>query len=149
MLFWKQAWRRNKGNERRSHYPTGILDIKLYMDHHPHAIIIMSKDGTILRVNRMFESILGFESREVVNRPIFDAPFVPAGEFNHLADHRNKIIGGGSIMTVNIVRITKSGKPVRFIATVYPLLEDKGGNETFIVEYRDISWLSMDEQLLS
>lgn len=149
MVFWKQAWHSNRRVEHRFHYPTDIMDIKLYMDYHPHAILVMSKDGKILRVNRSFERILGFESQEVVNRSIFDAPFVPAEEFSVLNEYRNRIITGGSMMTANIRRITKHGKQLAFIATVYPLLEDRCGNETFIVEYRDISWLSIDEQLLS
>ncbi|MFC4100560.1 PAS domain-containing protein [Paenibacillus xanthanilyticus] len=140
-LIWKRKWHPS-GTRVRAPRTNGLPDSRLaaYLDYHPDAIILLNREGMILRVNRTFETMFGYTREEVEHTLAYECPIVPASELPGIADRHARALNGEMVAGVETVRIAKDGQKVDVVVTVRPLVRGEDGDDIWIAEFRDVTW---------
>lgn len=94
-------------------------------------IMVMDRDGKIVRFNRSCEENSGYDFSEVRNRRFWDI-FVAPEELEAVKIHYDKLCAGEFPIRAEAHCITKSGER-RLIAWSNTVLIDSGGNVEFVV----------------
>ncbi|MFB9326805.1 PAS domain-containing protein [Paenibacillus aurantiacus] len=140
-LVWKREWH-PQGNRVRASRTNGLPDSRLaaYMDYHPDAIVLLDREGVVLRVNRTFETMFGYTRSEVENKLAYECPVVPASELPGIADRHARALNGEMVGGVETMRIAKDGRRIDVVVTVRPLVRGDDGVDIWITEFRDVTW---------
>ncbi|TYP75515.1 PAS domain-containing protein [Paenibacillus methanolicus] len=140
-LVWKQEWR-PQGENIRASRTNGLPDSRLaaYMDYHPDAIVLLNREGIMLRVNRTFETMFGYTRAEVENKLAYECPVIPPSELPGVAERHARALNGEVVAGVETVRIAKDGRRIDVVVTVRPLVRGDDGVDIWISEFRDVTW---------
>jgi PAS domain S-box-containing protein len=99
-------------------------------------IIIADKEGHILRVNREFKRIFGYEAEEIIGQTI-DELIVPQDDLK-TAVSLTRRVAGGEKFSFETVRCRKDGRSIHVSVIASPIIEE-GKLKAIFAIYRDIS----------
>jgi PAS domain S-box-containing protein len=106
-----------------------------FLDNTPEAVVLLSNDSHILRVNKKFSSLFGYKQAEVQDRSIDD--LIVPDELRGEADQLTRKAALGENMYLESVRRRKDKSPVEVAITGAPIvINDK--QVAFYGLYRDI-----------
>ncbi len=101
------------------------------------AIISHSLEGTITTWNKGAERILGYTSRWIIGRPIFD--LIPPEAREEARKIREKIGLGEEVVPFEAVRIAQSGRRITVSITASPIKDSHGGILGVSMIVRDVT----------
>ena len=110
------------------------------------AIIILSADGTVLRVNRAFTNIFGYTPAELVGRNIdlYESSFVDSGMYETMLNAmRSEGSWQGEART-----LTKSGEVLTVRQSVSAIRDANGGVRSVVAILQDVTEQKVSEQRL-
>ncbi|AJD92675.1 hypothetical protein JMA_33580 [Jeotgalibacillus malaysiensis] len=117
-------------------------ELGLVWDHASDAIFFMNEDGSIYRVNRAFEEMLGYKEEEI--KGVMIPPFFTA---HHQEKHEaflSSLFGGKAYENMERQRKRKDGSIIEVLASYRPV---KLNNRSYaIVMYKDITHLKEVEK---
>ncbi|MEK4433219.1 ATP-binding protein [Paenibacillus sp. FSL K6-2862] len=109
------------------------------------AIHITDLDGKVLRVNRAFEQLYGWRSREVENRRL---KIIPPEAEEEMKQQHAQLIEGLSITSNETVWMKKDGTRVEVSVSTAPVRDELGEITALISVSRDITSRNRMEELL-
>nr|WP_154896999.1 ATP-binding protein [Paenibacillus xylanexedens] len=109
------------------------------------AIHITDLDGKVLRVNRAFEQLYGWRSREVENRRL---KIIPPEAEEEMRQQHAQLIEGLSITSNETVWMKKDGTRVEVSVSTAPVRDELGEITALISVSRDITSRNRMEELL-
>ncbi|PYE42731.1 PAS domain S-box protein [Paenibacillus barcinonensis] len=109
------------------------------------AIHITDLEGKVLRVNRAFEQLYGFRSREVEGRML---KIIPPEAAEEMARQHAQLIEGLSITSNETVWMKKDGTRVEVSVSTAPVRDEAGEITALISVSRDITNRNRMEELL-
>lgn len=109
------------------------------------AIHITDLDGKVLRVNRAFEQLYGWRSREVENRKL---KIIPPEAEEEMKQQHAQLIEGLSITSNETVWMKKDGTRVEVSVSTAPVRDELGEITALISVSRDITSRNRMEELL-
>ena len=112
----------------------------------PEAAAILSIDDRIVRVNKEFTRLFGYEAEEILQRRINDL-IVPEALVESAQDYTNKLMRGGRV-EVEGVRRRKDGSEVRVSILAVPITKASGEQVANYAIYRDITEQKRAEEQL-
>jgi PAS domain S-box-containing protein len=112
----------------------------------PEAVAVLSTDDRVIRVNKEFTRIFGYELDEVVDRPINDL-IVPQA-LAESADAFTRILAQGGRVEVETVRRRKDGSEVYVSLLAIPVRKPSGEQIFNYAIYRDITERKRSEEQL-
>jgi PAS domain S-box-containing protein len=112
----------------------------------PEAAVILTTDGRIVRVNKEFTRLFGYEAEEILQRRIDDL-IVPEALVESAQDYTNQLKRGGRV-EVEAVRRRKDGSEVRVSILAVPIIEASGEQVANYAIYRDITEQKRAEEQL-
>jgi len=108
---------------------------KLFEDT-PLGIVMADPRAKVLRVNKEFERLFGYQGEEICGRNI-DELIIPSGESKKLKKIYDKLTKGQNVV-FEAIRRTKKGKRIEVQITVTPIII-KGESKGFYALYQDIT----------
>jgi diguanylate cyclase (GGDEF)-like protein/PAS domain S-box-containing protein len=111
----------------------------------PEAIVVAANDGSIIRVNREFSRLFGFEEAEAVGRSIDDL-IAPKGLYWEAAGTTTSVANGHKI-ALETTRQRKDGGLIQVSILGVPVLIQEHQDAVYAI-YRDISDRKRDEEAL-
>ena len=112
----------------------------------PEAAVILTTDDRIVRVNKEFTRLFGYEAEEILQRRIDDL-IVPEALVESAQDYTNQLKRGGRV-EVEAVRRRKDGSEVRVSILAVPIIEASGEQVANYAIYRDITEQKRAEEQL-
>lgn len=109
------------------------------------AIHITDLDGNVLRVNRAFEQLYGWRSREVEGRQL---KIIPPGTEEEMREQHAQLIEGMSITSNETTWMKKDGSRVEVSVSTAPVRDEAGEITALISVSRDITSRNRMEELL-
>ncbi|WP_416292961.1 ATP-binding protein [Paenibacillus illinoisensis] len=109
------------------------------------AIHITDLDGKVLRVNRAFEQLYGWRSREVENRRL---KIIPPEAEEEMKQQHAQLIEGLSITSNETIWMKKDGSRVEVSVSTAPVRDELGEITALISVSRDITSRNRMEELL-
>ncbi|WP_433707701.1 ATP-binding protein [Paenibacillus illinoisensis] len=109
------------------------------------AIHITDLDGKVLRVNRAFEQLYGWRSREVENRRL---KIIPPEAEEEMKQQHAQLIEGLSITSNETIWMKKDGTRVEVSVSTAPVRDELGEITALISVSRDITSRNRMEELL-
>lgn len=109
------------------------------------AIHITDLDGNVLRVNRAFEQLYGWRSREVEGRKL---KIIPPGTEEEMEEQHAQLIEGMSITSNETTWMKKDGSRVEVSVSTAPVRDEAGEITALISVSRDITSRNRMEELL-
>ncbi|MGF9701022.1 ATP-binding protein [Paenibacillus sp. MABNR03] len=109
------------------------------------AIHITDLDGKVLRVNRAFEQLYGWRSREVENRKL---KIIPPEAEEEMKEQHAQLVEGLSITSNETVWMKKDGTRVEVSVSTAPVRDELGEITALISVSRDITSRNRMEELL-
>lgn len=109
------------------------------------AIHITDLDGNVLRVNRAFEQLYGWRSREVEGRKL---KIIPPGTEEEMEKQHAQLIEGMSITSNETTWMKKDGSRVEVSVSTAPVRDEAGEITALISVSRDITSRNRMEELL-
>lgn len=109
------------------------------------AIHITDLDGKVLRVNRAFEQLYGWRSREVENRKL---KIIPPEAEEEMKQQHAQLIEGLSITSNETIWMKKDGTRVEVSVSTAPVRDELGEITALISVSRDITSRNRMEELL-
>jgi two-component system, sporulation sensor kinase E len=109
------------------------------------AIHITDLDGNVLRVNRAFEQLYGWRSREVEGRQL---KIIPPGTEEQMREQHAQLIEGMSITSNETTWMKKDGSRVEVSVSTAPVRDEAGEITALISVSRDITSRNRMEELL-
>lgn len=99
-------------------------------------IIIADKEGHILRVNREFKRIFGFESDEIIGKTL-DELIAPQDDLRTAVSVTQRVASGENV-SFETVRLRKDGRSIHVSVIASPIVQE-GKLQAIFGIYRDIS----------
>jgi two-component system cell cycle sensor histidine kinase/response regulator CckA len=132
------SWRNKESEETRCRYLERVFQCM------PDALTIVDGDQRVVCVNGAFRRMFGYETREVLGRPLEALIMPPDRE----AESRwiSECVGRGESITLETERCGKDGRPVEVSVSTMPL---GGEGATVCSVYRDVSARKRAEALSS
>jgi PAS domain S-box-containing protein len=112
----------------------------------PEAAAILRRDGRIVRVNKEFTRMFGYETGEILHRHL-DELIVPAALIESALDYAKGLRQGGRV-EVETVRTRKDGSEVRVSILAVPVAAASGEHIATYAIYRDITEQKRAEERL-
>ncbi len=112
----------------------------------PEAVAVLSADGRIVRINKEFTRMFGYEPAEVLERPVNDL-IVPE-RFVESAREYNRRLKSGDRVEVETVRRRKDGNDVHVSLLAVPVTAASGEQVANYAIYRDITERKRAEERL-
>ena len=112
----------------------------------PEAAVVLRMDGRIVRVNKEFTRMFGYEAEEVLQRPIDDL-IVPEALVEGAQEYTDELRHGGRV-EVETVRRRKDGRDVRVSILAVPVTTASGEQIANYAIYRDITEQKRAEERL-
>lgn len=112
----------------------------------PEAAAILTTDDRIVRVNKEFTRLFGYEAEEILQRRINDL-IVPEGLVESAQDYTNQLKRGGRVQ-VEGIRRRKDGSEVRVSILAVPITKASGEQVANYAIYRDITEQKRAEEQL-
>src|SRR5713101_1968235 len=112
----------------------------------PEAAAVLSTDDRIIRVNKEFTRMFGYEAEEVLHCPINDL-IVPEAFVESAREYTNQLKHGGRV-EVETVRRRKDGSDVRVSILAVPVTMASGEHIANYAIYRDITERKRAEEQL-
>ncbi len=112
----------------------------------PEAIAILSTDDLVIRVNKEFTRLFGYESDELLYRPIYDF-IIPETLIESSMEFTRQLKEGHRI-EVETIRRRKDGSPVHVSLLVVPIITPAGEQAANYAIYRDITARKLAEERL-
>jgi PAS domain S-box-containing protein len=103
----------------------------------PEAVAVLSTDDCIVRINKEFTAMFGYQPDEVVGRPINDL-IVPDAHLESSREFTRQLQRGGRV-EVETVRRRKDGSPVHVSLLAVPVTTTAGEQVANYAIYRDIT----------
>ena len=103
----------------------------------PEAVAVMSADGRIIRINKEFTRMFGYEPHEVLERPVNDL-IVPERLVESALEYKRRLMSGDRV-EVETVRRRKDGTDVHVSLLAVPVTAASGGQVANYAIYRDIT----------
>ncbi len=124
--------------EARVEFDTGVERAYLseLFDNSPEAVVLVDKTSTVLRVNRPFSALFGYEAEEIVGRVLDDVITDP--ERRNEAHAITRRVAAGEKVTMESVRLHKDGRAVEVAIVGAPVRIAKGREAVFGI-FRDIT----------
>ena len=117
--------------------------LESFFDNTGDAIAIFDLEGTVLQVNKAFETIYGWSAAEVVGRRL---PMIPMDLMTDAIRIIREVKSGGKIVGYDAIRLRKDGTRFEANVTVSPV-RDAAGNVVSIASIsRDISEIKRAEE---
>ncbi|TFE01729.1 diguanylate cyclase domain-containing protein [Jeotgalibacillus salarius] len=117
-------------------------ELGLVWDHASDAIFFMNDDGSIYRVNRAFEEMLGYEEKEV--KGVLIPPFFTAHNQQKHEAFLSKLFSGQAFENMERQRLCKDGSVIEVLASYRPVQFNQ--RSYAIVMYKDITHLKEVER---
>ncbi|MBN2520882.1 MAG: PAS domain S-box protein [Bacteroidales bacterium] len=121
------------------------INFKYIFDTLPEAIAITDQKGNIKKVNREFEKLFNFNSREVIGKNI--DTLITKGQYTEEAKTMTESIIRGEKVNQESIRFSKEGKPIPVSIIGSPILTEQDNRLIFVI-YRNISELLKVEKEL-
>jgi len=102
----------------------------------PAAIVTLDPEGKVRMWNPAAELIFGWESAEVMGKP---NPIVPAAKFAEFATKHKDVVGGDTLIGLEVVRKKKDGGDIDISVSTAVVRDDEGAVETVIGVILDIT----------
>jgi PAS domain S-box-containing protein len=112
----------------------------------PEAIAILSTDDLVIRVNKEFTRLFGYEPDELLYRPIYDF-IIPETLIESSMEFTRQLKEGNRI-EVETIRRRKDGNPVHVSLLVVPIITAAGEQAANYAIYRDITARKLAEERL-
>jgi PAS domain S-box-containing protein len=112
----------------------------------PEAIAVLSTDDRIVRVNKEFTHMFGYESDELPNCPIIDL-IVPDALLENAREYKRQLMDGIRV-EVETVRRRKDGSQVHVSLLAVPVTKASGEHFANYAIYRDITERKYAEERL-
>jgi PAS domain S-box-containing protein len=112
----------------------------------PEAIAILSTDDLVIRVNKEFTRLFGYEPDELLYRPIYD--FIIPGTLIESSMEFTRQLKEGNRIEVETIRRRKDGSPVHVSLLVVPIITAAGEQAANYAIYRDITARKLAEERL-
>jgi PAS domain S-box-containing protein len=112
----------------------------------PEATAVLTTDGRIVRVNKEFTRMFGYDAEEVLQRPIDDL-IVPKASIENAREYINELRDGRRV-DVETVRRRKDGRDVRVSILAVAVSTPSGEQIANYVIYRDITEQKRAEERL-
>lgn len=119
---------------------------KVLFEQTPEAVAVLSVDDRVVRINKEFTRLFGFEPDEVLDRPINDL-IVPAELFESSLVY-TRLLREGSRVEVETVRKRKDGTQVDVSLLAVPVRTPSGEQLINYAIYRDITERKRSEDQL-
>ena len=130
-----------------SHLETSEFHLwKVLFEQTPEAVAVLSTDDRVIRVNKEFTRIFGYEPDEVLGRPINDL-IVPEALAESAQTYTQLLKQGGRI-EVETVRRRKDGSEIYVSLLAVPVTTDSGETLVNYALYRDITEQKRAEERL-
>lgn len=107
----------------------------------PNAIAILDKKGQVIDINKSFHRIFGYDISELSNNHLPD--FIVSSEQKRNSDELLSQVFQGADFRIETVRISKSGKNIPVILSLYPIREQSEITSVFCI------YVDMTEQMKS
>ncbi|MBM7579203.1 sensor domain-containing protein [Jeotgalibacillus terrae] len=117
-------------------------ELGLVWDHASDAIFFMNEDGSIYRVNRAFEDMLGYREEEV--QGVLIPPFFTAHNQEKHDAFLSKLFGGSSFENMERQRMCKDSRIIEVLASYRPV--QLNGRAYAIVMYKEVTQLKKAER---
>jgi PAS domain S-box-containing protein len=134
------------GNPETSEFHLRTYSLYELFEQAPEAMAVLSTDGHILRVNKEFTRMFGYESDEVLERPIDDL-IVPEALVESSREYTCQLRQGGRV-EVETVRRCKDGSEVYVSLLAVPVTTTSGEQLVNYAIYRDITERKRAEERL-
>jgi PAS domain S-box-containing protein len=112
----------------------------------PEAVAVLSADGRVLRINKEFTRIFGYEPDEVLERPIDDL-IIPETLVKSAQEYKLRLTAGERV-EVETVRRRKDGTDVHVSLLAVPVIAASGERVANYAIYRDITERKRSEEQL-
>jgi diguanylate cyclase (GGDEF)-like protein/PAS domain S-box-containing protein len=109
----------------------------------PFAIYTRDRDGIVTAWNPAAEQLFGWRAEDVVGRPL---PSVPAGKQRETSDLRDRVLGGESILGLEVQRQKADGTLFDLSTTLAPLREASGEIKGYLAIAADITARKLAER---
>jgi PAS domain S-box-containing protein len=119
---------------------------KVLFEQTPEAVAVLSKDDRVLRINKEFTRMFGYEPDEVLHRPVNDL-IVPAALAESAGAYTRLLEKGGRV-EVETVRRRKDGSEIAVSLLAVPVTPPSGERLVNYAIYRDITERKRAEELL-
>jgi PAS domain S-box-containing protein len=106
-------------------------------EHTPEAVAVLSADGRIVRINKEFTRMFGYDPDEVLERPVNDL-IVPERLVESALEYSRRLKSGDRV-EVETVRRRKNGTDVHVSLLAVPVTAASGGQVANYAIYRDIT----------
>jgi PAS domain S-box-containing protein/putative nucleotidyltransferase with HDIG domain len=95
----------------------------------PVGVVVLDRDGNLLRWNPSCEQMFGWTEAEVLGKPL---PYVPSNLIEQHRSLRERVLRGESFTGVEVSRVRKDGSPIELSIFTAPL-RDAAGDVTSIL----------------
>ena len=112
----------------------------------PEAVAVLSADGRVLRINKEFTRIFGYEPDEVLERPINDL-IIPETLVKSAQEYKLRLMAGERV-EVETIRRRKDGTDVHVSLLAVPVIAASGERVANYAIYRDITERKRTEERL-
>lgn len=117
--------------------------LESFFDNTGDAIAIFDLEGTVLQVNKAFETIYGWSAEEVIGRRL---PTVPMDLMTDAMRIIREIKSGGKIVAYDAIRLKKDGTRFEANVTISPVRDAAGNVVSMASISRDISEIKRAEE---
>ncbi|MCF2938133.1 PAS domain S-box protein [Paenibacillus alkaliterrae] len=119
--------------------------LESFVNHTSDAIHVADLAGRITQVNKAFEKMYGWTSREILGQPLDNVPDEYERSHNEL---EATVLRGGSVTDIETVRYTKSGTPMDISITISPIRDELGSIIAIASISRNITSRKQTEEMI-
>ncbi|MCX8043001.1 MAG: response regulator [Desulfobacterota bacterium] len=114
-----------------------INRVRTALDQVADMLIMAKEDGTVIYVNKAFETMTGLNAAEIIGKSIHEDPRLQA----HPAMHQKiwETVRSGSVWAGRFTTLNSSGEEIELEASITPVRSPEGEIESFIGIARDVT----------
>lgn len=119
-------------------------ELETFVENNVDAIMFVDQNGSLLKINKAFETIFGWKYDELKDIPLMNQPFISRKELRKIYSILKELTNGERVSGLETKGITKSGDLLPFLVSITNISEKK----RYAVILKDISILKSTQELL-